>query len=59
MTKSCLGYKINNEVFCRPCGRDRLDKSLDAVFDVDDLHAESKDLRCERCGASLGESADE
>jgi len=62
MTKSCLGYSLNNKVFCRPCGEAALDAWWDdegAVLDVVELHAESKDLSCARCGASLGEPADE
>lgn len=58
MIKSCLGYKINHEVYCRSCGQYFIEHSTDAVFDLEELHAVS-DEECEKCGASLGEPTDE
>ena len=54
MNKSCFGYRINGAVFCRPCGHDRLDEPR--VTKVEELHAVSRELKCSRCGTSLGES---
>lgn len=56
MDKSCLGYKIGNEVFCRPCGLTELDRPGVEHNSIRELHDESKDLSCARCGTSLGES---
>ena len=59
MTKSCLGYRINHDVYCRSCGSYYIEHSTDWISDYEELHAEASGAECEKCGASLREPRDE